>query len=132
MPVPSSIKLAALAAVVALSAGCAGIKQPYSQVDGRKYFAANIDTYPVLIIRIDDRDTLDNPTFIEPGVRKVVVQGPPDGASRFGQQRTFELNAEPCKRYYLVAVKATRIATDFTVKIDYEEPIGGCSVTPSK
>ena len=135
MPVLFSTKrvaLAALAAVVAGSTGCAGLKQPFSQVDGRRYFLTNIDTFPVLIIRVDDRDTLDNPTFIEPGLRKVVVQGPPDGARRFGEQRTFELNAAPCKRYYLVAVKPNRLVADFTVRIDFEEPIGGCSIAPSK
>ena len=79
------------------------------------------------IIRVDDHDTLDSPTYVEPGVRKVTVQGPPDGAHRFGEQRTIDLNVAPCTRYYLVAVKNNRLSTDFTVRVDYQEPVSGCT-----
>jgi hypothetical protein len=33
----------------------------------------------------------------------------------------------PCTRYYLVAQKPNRLMSDFTVKVDYQESIGGCS-----
>jgi hypothetical protein len=60
-------------------------------------------------------------------LRKVTVQGPPTATSRLGEERTIELNVAPCTRYYLVAVKENRLLNDFTVKVDYQEPIGGCT-----
>jgi hypothetical protein len=123
------LKLASSLSFAAACSGCAGLPAGYGQIDGHKYYQAPIDTYSVQIVRVDERDTLDSPTFVDPGVRKVTVQGPPDGTHRFGEQRTFDLNVSPCTRYYLVAVKPNRLLTDFTVKVDYQEPIGGCSAT---
>jgi hypothetical protein len=126
------LKFAApIACAVGLSA-CAALPAGYGQIYGSRFFKVPIDTYPVLIARIDDRDTADNPVFVDPGPRHITVQGPPDGASRFGQLRAIDLNVAPCTRYYLVAVKPNRLSSDFTVKVDHEEPIGGCSVPASK
>lgn len=122
-------KLASSLSFAAACSACAGLPAGYGQIDGHKYYQAPIDTYSVQIVRVDDRDTLDSPTFVDPGLRKVTVQGPPDGTHRFGEQRTIDLNVAPCTRYYLVAVKPNRLLTDFTVKVDYQEPIGGCSAT---
>ena len=123
----SSIKLFAVLPLAVVLAACAGLPQPFSQLDGHRYNRAPIDTYSVQIIRVDDRDTTDSPAFVEPGLRKVTVQGPPDGAHRLGEQRVIDLNVAPCTRYYLVAQKPNRLMSDFTVKVDYQESIGGCS-----
>ena len=123
----SSLRWAALPLLAASLVGCATLPQPFSQIDGHKYHPVPINTYSVQIVRVDGRDSLDSPTFVEPGVRQVTVQGPPDGVHRFGEQRTMELNVAPCTRYYLVAVKPNRLLSDFSIKIDHEEPIGGCS-----
>ncbi len=123
----SSIKLAALVPLAAALGACAGLPQPFSQLDGHRYYLTPIDTYAVQIIRVDSRDTIDSLVFVDPGLRKVTVQGPPDGARRLGEQRVIDLNVAPCTRYYLVAVKPNRLMTDFTVKVDYQESIGGCS-----
>jgi hypothetical protein len=129
----SSIKLVSLLALAAALTACAGLPQPYSQLYGTRYFQAPIDTYPVQIVRIDGHDTVFSPVFIEPGVRQVTVQGPPDGLHRgYGEQRSVALEFAPCTRYYLVAHKSNRLSTDFDVKIDYQEPIGGCSLVASK
>ncbi len=125
----SSLRLAALPMLAAVLTACAGLPQPFSQLDGHKYHPVPIDTYSVQIVRVDGRDTLDSPVFVEPGVRQVTVQGPPDGAHRFGEQRTTELTIAPCTRYYLVAVKSNRLMSDYSIKIDHQEPIGGCSST---
>jgi len=122
-----SIKLAALLPLATALAACAGLPRPFSQIDGHKYHLTPIDTYSVQIVRVDDRDSLDSPVFVEPGPRKVTVQGPPDGVHRFGEQRVIDLNVAPCTRYYLVAQKPNHLMSDFTVKVDYQEPIGGCS-----
>ncbi len=127
----SLLRRTALLLSVAAFAGCAGLPQPFSQLSGQRYFRAPIDTYPVQIVSVDGRDTLDKLVFIDPGLRKISVQGPPDGVHRFGEQRTIDLNVAPCMRYYLVAVKPTSIAVDFQVKVDYEEPIGGCKAAAS-
>jgi len=123
----ASISLCALAGVVALLAGCASGNYHYSQLDGHRYFRTPIDTHPVLIVRVDGSDTVFSPVPVEPGLRKVTVQGPPTVTSRRGEERTIELNVAPCTRYYLVAVKDNRLSNDFTVKVDYQEPVGGCT-----
>ena len=126
-PFSLPVKVATSAALIAALSACAGMPQPFSQIDGHRYLKAPIDTYSVQIIRIDGRDTLDNPVFVDPGVRQVTVQGPPDGAHHLGEQRTMELNVAPCTRYYLVAIKPTRLASDFSIRVEHQEPIGGCS-----
>jgi hypothetical protein len=123
----ASISLSALLAVVALLAGCASSNYHYSQLEGKRYYRSSIDTHPVLIVRVDGSDTVFSPVLVEPGVRKVTVQGPPTATSRYGDQRTIELSVAPCTRYYLVAVKDNRLSNDFTVKVDYQEPVGGCT-----
>jgi hypothetical protein len=112
---------------LALLASCASTDYHYSQLYGQRYNRAPIDTYDVIIIRVDGKDSLFRPVLVEPGVRKVVVQGPPGGASRLGEQREIALDVRPCTRYYLVAVKPNRLSLDFDVRVDYEEPVGACT-----
>lgn len=118
--------LVTVAAGAAL-AGCASGSYHYSQLDGHRYTRASIDTYAVLIASVDGKDTVSSPVEVEPGLRKVTVQGPPTPTSRWGEQRTIELNVAPCTRYYLVAVKDNKLSNDFAVKVDYQEPVGGCT-----
>ena len=41
--------------------------------------------------------------------------------------RRFRLDVQPCTRYYLVAVKDTRLSSDYEVRVDYTEALeGGC------
>jgi hypothetical protein len=112
-------------AVLALGA-CASTDFQYAQLVGERYFRAPIDTYPVLIVRVDDKDTILRPVLVDPGVRRVTVQGPPGGAGGPGEQREITLTVAPCTRYYLVAVRPNRLASDFDVRVDYQEPVGGC------
>ena len=84
------------------------------------------------ILRVDGKDTLQRPVLVDPGVRKIAVQGPPGAATRLGEEREISLDIRPCTRYYLVAVRANSLASDFTVRIDYEEPVGGCTPPPAK
>jgi hypothetical protein len=120
------------AAAAAALSGCAGLPAGYGQIDGHKYHPTPIDTYSVQIVRVDGRDTVGSPVYVDPGPRKVTVQGPPDGTHRFGAQRTIDLEVAPCTRYYLVAVKPNRLMTDFTIRIDHQEPIAGCSAAATK
>ena len=110
--------------------GCASLDYHFSQISGQRYHASPIDTYSVAILRVDGQSTILHPTPVDPGLRKILVQGPPDGVSREGRQREISLDVKPCTRYYLVAVKPTRIASDFDVRVDYQEPVGGCTPPP--
>jgi hypothetical protein len=127
-----SIKLASLLPLAAAVLAACAVPEPFSQLDGHRYFRVPIDTYSVQIVRVDGRDTVYSPVIVEPGVRQVIVQGPPDVVHRYGEERSIELNVAPCVRYYLVAVKPNRLLSDFSVKVDYQEPIGGCSTVASK
>jgi len=111
----------------AVLTGCASSGYHYSQLDGQRYYKAPIDTHAVQIVRVDGKDSVFSPVQVEPGMRQVTVQGPPTSTSRYGEQRTIDLSVAPCTRYYLVAVKDNRLSNDFTVKVDYQEPIGGCT-----
>jgi len=122
-----SWRRAVVLACVTLLAACASTDYHYSQLYGKRYNRAPIDTYDVTIIRIDGKDTLQQPALVDPGLRKVVVQGPPGGASRLGEQREIALDVRPCTRYYLVAVKPNKLSLDFDIRVDYEEPVGGCT-----
>ena len=119
---------AATGAVLAASllAGCAS-DYHYSQLSGKRHFRVPIDTYPVSIVRVDGKDNTFRPALVDPGVRQVTVQGPPGGSGGIGLERTIALNVEPCTRYFLVAVKTNRLAADFTVRVDYQEQVGGCT-----
>jgi hypothetical protein len=112
--------------------GCASTDYHYSQLVGERYHRTAVDTYPVSVVKIDGRDTMlrIRPKVVEPGRRVVSVQGPPGGAGGVGEVRTLAMDVAPCTRYYLVAVKSQKLASDFTVKIDHQEPVSGC--TPPK
>ncbi len=111
----------------AMLSACASTDYHFSQLYGNRYYRAPIDTYDVTIVRVDGKDTPLRPVLVDPGVRKVVVQGPPSGGSRLGEQLEIALEVRPCTRYYLVAVKQNSLAVNFDVRVDYEEPVGGCT-----
>jgi hypothetical protein len=111
----------------AVLAGCASTDYHYSQILGERYNRAEIDTYPVMIVRVDGKDTTLRPVLVDPGHRNITVQGPPGAADRLGQERQIALDVRPCTRYYLVAVRPNKLSSDFTIRVDYEEPVGGCT-----
>ena len=122
---PSIARMLALASVAALAAltGCA---TPYSQLVGYRYHRTDIDTYPVTVTRVDDTSYHRLPVLIDPGTHQVTVQAPPAGGFAYGNTQTITLDVKPCTRYYLVAVKPNALSQDFSVKVDYEEPVAGC------
>jgi hypothetical protein len=124
--VSSAFCLAAAGLAVVLS-GCASTDYHYSQLFGERYHRTPIDTYPVTVVRVDGRDTTRRPALVEPGRRDVSVQGPPGGSGGIGEVRTISMDVAPCTRYYLVAVKSQTLASDFSVKVDHQEPVSGCT-----
>mgnify|MGYP007071035881 CR=1 FL=1 len=130
---PASLAMRALC--VALPAALAACATPfqYSEVTGQRYFTTNLDTFPVVINRVDGDSPLAGQTFtrIDPGVRVIEVQGPPT-LTNPGEFRSITIDVKPCMRYYIVAVKASHLDNDFTPRIDYEMPVPGCTPPPSK
>jgi hypothetical protein len=110
-------------------AACASIDDNYhfSQISGERYFRAPIDTYRVSIVQVDGKSNTFKPALVDPGLRQITVQGPPGGALGNGLERTLTLEVAPCTRYYLVAVKENRLQSDFDVRVDYQEPVPGCT-----
>ncbi len=108
----------------ALLAGCA--TEPFSYLDGRRYFRAQMNTYNASVVTVDGKDYLQNPVRIEPGRRTIVLQAPPVAGFREGKKRTMEVDIEPCKHYYFAAVRKNAIDQDWEPRIDYVEPIAGC------
>ena len=103
---PKSWQRAAAVLAVCRLTACASTDYQYSQLYGKRYNRAPIDTYDVTILRVDGKDTLFRQVLVDPGVRKVVVQGPPGGTPSLGEEREISLDVRPCTRYYLVAVQA--------------------------
>jgi hypothetical protein len=77
----------------------------------------------VLIASVDGSSSTISPKYVEPGVRRLVLQGPPGGAG-FSAIEPVTLDVMPCTRYYIVAVKANPLDTQFTPKVDFEQPLG--------
>ncbi len=129
----ASTAVFAVAAAAAITlGGCASSGYHFSQIVGDRYFKTNIDTYPVSINEVDGRSYIGRaPVLVDPGLRKVVVQGPPTFVDLM-LTRTIDLDVKPCTRYYLVAVKASHLDNDFSVRIDFEEPVAGCTPPPPK
>ena len=123
------VRAAALVGTLVLGA-CANTGYHYSQLYGQRYFRSNIDTYAVTIVQVDGTTTALRPVAVDPGIRRIVVQGPPGGTRTAGEQREITLNIAPCTRYYLVAVRDNSLASDFNIRIDYQEPVGGCTPPP--
>jgi hypothetical protein len=68
--------------------------------------------------------------LVDPGLRRITVQGPPGGTRGVGEEREFALDVLPCTRYYIVAVRENRLDSDFAVRVDYQEPVGSCTPPP--
>ena len=111
-------------AVLALLQGCA-TGTTFSQLVGERYFLTRLDTYPVKILSVDGRSTILSTQYVEPGLRQLVLQGPPGGAG-FSALESFELEVKPCMRYYIVAVKTSPLDSNFKPEVDFAQPLAGC------
>jgi len=113
-----------MAAAVSALAGCAA---PCSYIDGNRYFQADINSSSVIVLDVNGRSDTRNPVMVDPGKHVIRVQGPAPGGFRFGEVRTLTLEVKPCTRYYLKAVRQNSLQLDFEPKVDFEEPIAGCT-----
>ena len=124
------ITVAAVALGAVVIGGCATATTSYSQLTGKRWSKADINTFDVLIISVDGRHEIERgsaPVLVEPGMRKIVVQGPPTAGFTYGQQRTLTLDVKPCTRYWLEAKKANALSQDFEPRVNYTETVSGCA-----
>jgi hypothetical protein len=117
-------KFALTLAAAALLAGCA--TEPFSYLDGRRYFRAELNSYNAAVVSVDGSDYLQNPVRIEPGHHTIVLQAPPVAGFRFGTKQTLELEVEPCKRYWFAAIRKNALSQEWTPRVDYVEAVAGC------
>jgi len=104
--------------------GCA-TGTSFSQLVGERYFLTRLDTYPLTILSVDGRSSILSTQYVEPGLRVLVLQGPPGGAG-FSALETFELEVKPCMRYYIVGVKTSPLDSNFKPQVDFMQPLAGC------
>ncbi len=126
-----SISFAALAVFGTLAASCASIDRDPSYLVGERWFKANMDTQPVIILGVDNWDTTQRRVLVEPGMRVVRVQAmPAPGAPN--ETAELKVDVKPCFTYYIVAVRDNRITASFEPRVDYAEPLGGCDPKSKK
>jgi hypothetical protein len=121
---------ALLVPVAAVLAGCASSFHG-SYLVGERWFKTNIDTQPVIILSVDGRDTTMRRVLVDPGLREIRVQAPPvPGAPQ--ETATLQVDVKPCFTYYIVAVRENRLSAAFTPRVDYAQPLAGCTPPPEK
>jgi hypothetical protein len=120
---PGSLRVLSVLCLASF-AGCASA--PLSYVDGYLYHSAVLNRYPVRIISIDGDFSLQNPRQVSPGPHTFIIEAQPVAGFRVPVQKAFALNIKPCTRYYLAADRDSPLTQDWTLAIDYEEPVAGC------
>jgi hypothetical protein len=105
-------------------AGCG--TAPLSYVDGNLYHRALLNRYPARIISIDGDFSLQNPRQVSPGPHTFIIEAQPVAGFRGPVQKALALNFKPYTRYYLAADRGSPLTQDWSLAIDYEEPVAGC------
>lgn len=121
---------ATMVAAAAVLSGCASSFHG-SYLVGQRWYKTNIDTQPVIILGVDNWDTTERRVLVEPGQRVIRVQAlPVPGAPN--ETGALKLDVKPCFTYYIVAVRQNPITAEFTPRVDYAEPLAGCTPPPEK
>lgn len=119
------LSIPATLAAAALAAGCANTTPPgRSELVGERWNVTPLDTYPVSILSVDGRSQTTLPYYVEAGVHRLTLKTVPGGAG-FSDVVAFDLDVQPCMRYYVVAVKVNPLDSSFTPKVDHALPLGG-------
>jgi hypothetical protein len=114
----------------ALAAGCA-TPDSFSYLQGERWRRAELNAFDLTIVSIDGSHRIQRPgqpLRVEPGTRRIVVQGPPAAGFSSGEQRTLTLEIQPCMHYWLEARKSNSLSQDFEPRVNRSEPISGCAV----
>jgi len=121
-------QLSVLLILPAALAGCASSAPPWSVVTGQKYNAATEHRFPAIIVSVGATNGWPDGADLQvsPGLQTVTIQARSSRWFRRIDNRQFELNIEPCKRYYVNAQFPDNLSSDFAPVVDRVEPIVGC------
>jgi hypothetical protein len=101
--------------------------QPYSIITSDRAPSADPLLRPVIVNRVDGEIVgSDHRPVVAPGTRKVTVDLPPRKGLRVATQRTFDLVASPCMRYYVAAKLDNAEAPEWTPVVSSAELIVEC------
>lgn len=117
-----------LLAAALLAAGCATTPydQPYAIISTEIAPSADPLVHPVIVNRIDDRNAWPpHAPVVAPGAHQVTIDLPPRRGFP-ATQRTFEVVAEPCTRYYVAAHLHSMAGQAWDPIVRSREPIGDC------
>lgn len=114
--------------------GCQTWGPTWSELTGQRFNMTIPNRRPAIIDRVDNQGSFVDPNLIrvEPGERRLVVQGPAPGWPGGPPLHVMMLNVEPCKRYYINAQFENTISQNWTPVVDFVEPIAGCTVPAAK
>lgn len=122
---PVAVAVAALGVAVVALSGCASSFTD-SYLVGERYFLADANTSPVIILGVDDWDTLQRRVLVTPGPHVIRVQAPPvPGAPN--ETAALKVDIQPCHQYYIVAWRQTPMMPTFEPRVDYAAPLSGCT-----
>lgn len=114
-------------AASSLAASCASMTSSFSEVSGDRFNLAVENRRAVAIESVGNRPGWTNgaPVQVDPGPQRVVVSSLNHNGFR-GRTVAFELNVEPCTRYFVNAQFENPITPQFVPVIDHQERIAGC------
>ena len=133
-------KLIAVGAALALT-GCATWGPTWSEITGQRFnrpSPAGLNVSPTTISMIDGNGAFPNrpgqPIKVAPGERRVDMRAVPlsAGWAAGTDLVTMQLDAQPCKRYYINAKFENPLGPSWTPFIDFVEDIAGCQVEAAK
>jgi hypothetical protein len=101
--------------------------QPYAIITTDTAPSADPLLRPVIVNRVDGETVgSENRPAVTPGAHQVTVDLPRRKGFRLATQRTFELVARPCMRYYVMAKLADPVGQEWTPVVRTAELIGEC------
>ena len=114
--------------------GCQTWGPTWSELTGQRFNMTIPNRRPAIIDRVDNQGSFVDPNLIrvEPGERRLVVQGPAPGWPGGPPLHVMMLNVEPCKRYYINAQFENTITQEWRPVVDFVEPISGCQLPAAK
>jgi len=118
-----------------LISGCQSWGPTWSELSGQRYPTGEINQFrrPAIIENVDNQGAFPSyPIKIEPGQRRIVLSADAPGWPGGPGLEVMNLDAAPCKRYYLNAQFQNNISPQWTPVIDWAEDIAGCKIDAKK
>jgi hypothetical protein len=115
------------AALFAAAAFAGPYDQAYSVIATEYKAAADPLERKVIVNRVDGENSRNNEAVVAPGLRKVTVDLPPRKGFSQATQHTFDLDAKPCMRYFVVAKLESQVTQGWKPVVKYDEEIKECS-----